>query len=58
VVTTGLPVPVFSYYDANGASTSVAANIKTVRIRVALATATAPGRQLVYDTRVTLRPQS
>ena len=56
VVTTGIPV--FSYFDANGASTSVAANIRTVRIHVALATATAPGRQLTYDTRVTLRPQS
>ena len=30
VVTTGIPV--FSYFDANGASTAVAANIKTVRI--------------------------
>ena len=54
----GTTIPVFSYFDANGASTAVAANIKTVRIHVALQTATAPGRQLVYDTRVTLRPQS
>lgn len=56
VVTTGIPV--FSYFDGNGASTAVATNVRTVRIHVAVATATAPGRQLTYDTRVTLRPQS
>lgn len=56
VVTTGIPV--FSYLDASGASTSVAANVRTVRIRVVLATATSPSRQFVYDTRVTLRPQA
>ena len=48
--------PVFTYFDANGASTAVAANILTVRIRLPIATVQAPNRQVVYDTRVTLRP--
>jgi len=56
IVTTGIPV--FSYFDASGASTSVAANVRTVRIRVVVATATSSSRQFVYDTRVTLRPQA
>ena len=56
VITTATPV--FTYFDAAGASTSVAANVRTVRIRVVLATASSPTRQLVYDTRVTLRPSA
>lgn len=56
VLTTGTPV--FTYFDSTGAATTVAANVRTIRIRIVLATATAPTRQLVYDTRVTLRPQS
>ena len=56
IVTTGIPV--FSYFDASGASTSVAANVRTIRIRVVVATATSSSRQFVYDTRVTLRPQA
>jgi prepilin-type N-terminal cleavage/methylation domain-containing protein len=51
-------IPVFTYFDVNGASTSVPANINTVRIRVTVATATTPGRQFTYDTRVALRPES
>lgn len=50
--------PVFTYFDANGASTAVLANIRTIRIRIPVATVAAPGRLLTYDTRVTLRPQS
>lgn len=56
VVTTSTPV--FTYFDASGAPTSVAANVRTVRIRVVVATATSSSRQFVYDTRVTLRPQA
>jgi prepilin-type N-terminal cleavage/methylation domain-containing protein len=56
IVTTGTPV--FTYFDANGASTSVAANVRTVRIRVTVATAMNADRQFTYDTRVTLRPES
>ncbi len=54
IVTTGIPV--FTYFDANGASTSVAANVRTVRIRVTVATAANQARTFTYDTRVTLRP--
>ncbi len=56
LVTTGTPV--FTYYDINGATTSVLANIKTVRIRATLATPSSPGRKFAYETRVALRPQS
>lgn len=54
IVTTGPPV--FSYFDASGASTAVAANVRMVRIRVSVAPATATTRPLTYETRVTLRP--
>lgn len=56
IVTTGTPV--FSYFDATGASTTVAANVRTVRIRVTVATPTTPTRQFTYETRVALRPAS
>jgi prepilin-type N-terminal cleavage/methylation domain-containing protein len=49
---------VFTYFDAAGAATAVAANVSTVRIHVAVATAAQPTRQLVSDTRVMLRPTS
>jgi prepilin-type N-terminal cleavage/methylation domain-containing protein len=48
--------PVFSYYDANGAATTVAANVRTVRIRVSVAPYSSTDRLLTYDTRVALRP--
>jgi type II secretory pathway pseudopilin PulG len=50
--------PVFAYYDANGASTTVAANVRAVRIRVSVAPVSIPTRLLTYDTRVELRPAS
>jgi hypothetical protein len=56
IVTTGTPV--FRYYDAAGASTAVAANIRTIRIRITVTPASAPGSPLSYETRVWLRPQS
>ena len=56
IVTTGTPV--FRYYDAAGAATTVAANIRTVRIRITVAPATAQNSALSYETRVSLRPQS
>ena len=54
IVTTGTPV--FAYYDANGAATTVAANVRTVRIRVSVAPYSSTDRLLTYDTRVALRP--
>ena len=53
ITTTGTPV--FTYYDAAGAATSVAANVRTVRIRVTVAPVSG-SRILAYDTRVSLRP--
>ena len=52
----GSSIPVFTYFDANGASTAVLANIKTVRICVSVSTVAAPSRKLTYDVRVSLRP--
>ncbi len=54
IVTTGTPV--FSYFDASGASTAVAANVRMVRIRVSVAPVTATARPVTYETRITLRP--
>jgi type II secretory pathway pseudopilin PulG len=48
--------PVFTYYDVNGATTTVAANVRSVRIRVSIAPYSAPTQVLEYDTRVALRP--
>jgi prepilin-type N-terminal cleavage/methylation domain-containing protein len=62
VVTTGTPV--FTYYDANGATISVPvssgnlANIDSVRVRLTTATATAATRQFTYETRVALRAET
>jgi type II secretory pathway component PulJ len=53
IVTTGTPV--FTYYDASGATTTVAANVTAVRIRVSVAPVSS-SRLLTYDTRVELRP--
>ena len=56
IVTTGTPV--FTYFDATGPRRRVAANVRTVRIRVTVATPTTPTRQFTYETRVALRPAS
>lgn len=56
IASTGTPV--FAYYDANGATTTTAANVRTVRIRVSVAPVSSPTRLLTYDTRVALRPAS
>ena len=54
----GSSIPVFTYFDVNGASTAVLANIKTVRICVSVSTVAAPSRMLTYDVRVALRPSA
>jgi prepilin-type N-terminal cleavage/methylation domain-containing protein len=48
----------FTYKDANGATTSVAANVKTVDITLTVATNTSPNRKYTYQTDVTLRSES
>jgi hypothetical protein len=50
--------PVFTYFDASGASTATAANVRAVRIVISVAPVSAPGRLLTYETRVSLRPAS
>lgn len=54
IVTTGTPV--FTYYDAAGATTTVAADVRTVRIRISVAPVSNANQLLSYDTRVVLRP--
>jgi hypothetical protein len=56
IVTTGIPV--FTYYDASGAATAVAANVRTVRVRITVAPTSNANELLSYDTRVDLRPAS
>jgi prepilin-type N-terminal cleavage/methylation domain-containing protein len=48
----------FTYKDANGATTSVAANVKTVDITLTVATNTSPNRKYTYQTDVTERSES
>ena len=48
----------FTYKDANGATTAVAADVKTVDIRLTVATNTSPNRKYTYQTDVTVRSES
>ncbi len=54
IVTTGTPV--FTYYDSTGATTTVAANVRAVRIRITVAPVSNANELLSYETRVNLRP--
>ncbi|RDI73570.1 prepilin-type N-terminal cleavage/methylation domain [Gaiella occulta] len=45
----------FTYLDAANAPTTVAANVRTVRISFTVATKASPGRQYTYSTSVSLR---
>lgn len=46
---------VFTYYDANGATTASPTAVRTVGINVTVATQTSPTRQFTYKTSVSLR---
>ena len=48
----------FTYKDANGATTAVAADVKTVDVRLTVATNTSPNRKYTYQTDVTVRSES
>ena len=47
---------VFTYFDSAGATTTVAADVRAVGVRIVTELATTPGRPVTYETSVTLRP--
>jgi prepilin-type N-terminal cleavage/methylation domain-containing protein len=47
---------VFTYFDSAGATTTVAADVRAVGVRIVTELATTPGRQVAYETSVTVRP--
>jgi prepilin-type N-terminal cleavage/methylation domain-containing protein len=48
----------FTYKDAAGLTTAVAANVRTVHVTLTVATNTTPTRQYTYQTNVSLRSES
>ncbi len=48
--------PFFTYYDGGGAVTSVAANVRAVKITFSVAPTSNGNKVLLYTTRVSLRP--
>jgi hypothetical protein len=48
----------FTYYDSDGAVTTVPANVATVVVSLTLATAMEPGRTFTYTSTVTMRTTS
>ena len=47
---------VFTYYDAAGAVTAVAADVRKIGVRLVTEASSTPGRQVTYATTVTMRP--
>lgn len=47
---------VFTYYDAAGAVTAVAADVRKVAVKLVAEAPTTPGRSVTYATTVTVRP--